>query len=408
MGINGSSGKTDKFGTVNLNHQKILTQNIRTTGLVDRTKPINAAPSIGMRNKDIAQNQTKTLPVIFNANIQSFGSSEQNDKTLECEVILKMNNVQIATFTETWLSEKHAERIPFHEYQKFHLIRKNTNRRSGGVSVLIHNNLQATELKIKVPEHLEVKWVTVRPNWLPRAISSIIVCGVYYPGSGSAYAPPVEDLIFHISTSVQYLKRKYVNPLFLVMGDFNDLPIESICSVCDFKQEVKVPTRGDKTLDLIMTNKNNEFYEEPITLPKIGDADHLPVLYIPKEYIAPKTLKKTIEIRKMPNSGIKGSGTWISSCDWKELAEIEDPNEAVKHFSTTTWSMVNRYFPLSKVVIANTDKEWITPKIKELISEKQKAHFKKCFYERDSLAKKLKKEIKMPKRSSTSPKLTFL
>ena len=93
MGINGSSGKTDKFGTVNLNHQKILTQNIRTTGLVDRAKPINAAPSIGMRNKDIAQNQTKTLPVIFNANIQSFGSSEQNDKTLECEVILKMNNV---------------------------------------------------------------------------------------------------------------------------------------------------------------------------------------------------------------------------------------------------------------------------------------------------------------------------
>ena len=84
--------------------------------------------------------------------------------------------------------------------------------------MLIHNNLQATELKIKVPEHLEVKWVTVRPNWLPRAISSIIVCGVYYPGSGSTYAPSAEDLIFHISTTVQYLKRKYVNPLFFGHG----------------------------------------------------------------------------------------------------------------------------------------------------------------------------------------------
>ena len=100
-GINGSSGKTDKFGTVNLNHQKILTQNIRTTGLVDGTKPINARPSIGIKDRNIAQNQTKTLPVIFNANIPSFGSSEQNNKTIECEVVLKTNNVKIATFTET-------------------------------------------------------------------------------------------------------------------------------------------------------------------------------------------------------------------------------------------------------------------------------------------------------------------
>ena len=104
--------------------------------------------------------------------------------------------------------------------------------------------------------------------------------------------PPIEDLIFHFTTSVQYLKRKYVSPLFLTMGDFNDLPIDTICSVCDFKPEVDVPTREKKILDLIITNKNNMFYKKPINLPKIGEADHFPVLYKPKEYQNPKTSKK--------------------------------------------------------------------------------------------------------------------
>ena len=91
---------------------------------------------------------------------------------------------------------------------------------------------------------------------------------------------------------------------FLIMGDFNDLPIKSICKTCGFKQVVDVPTRGDATLDLILTNISNDFYEKPISLPKIGEGDHFPVLYKAKKYIPPKDIKQFIEIRRFPKSAI--------------------------------------------------------------------------------------------------------
>ena len=54
------------------------------------------------------------------------------------------------------------------------------------------------------------------------------------------------------------------------MGDFNDLRVDEICDACKLKQVVKVPTRNQAILDLILTNSNNSFYEEPTALPSIG------------------------------------------------------------------------------------------------------------------------------------------
>ena len=50
--------------------------------------------------------------------------------------------------------------------------------------------------------------------------------------------------------------------------------------------------------------------------------------------------------------------------------------------------MIGIHFPLTRVVIASTDKEWVTPKFKKLVAEKQKAHFEGKIELRDSLAKK--------------------
>ena len=70
---------------------------------------------------------------------------------------------------------------------------------------------------------------------------------------------------------------------FFVMGDFNDLPIATICTFCDYKQEVKVNTRGETILDLILTNCSNDLFEEPSSLPKFGDSNNFSILYLPKK-----------------------------------------------------------------------------------------------------------------------------
>ena len=337
------------------------------------------------------------LPIILLSNIQSFGKSEKTDKTLETEVILKSNNIDIAVFSETWLTNDTADRLPFNDYQKFNLMRKDFERCSGGVSIFVKNNIPAARLNIKVPDGMECLWTTIRPNWLPRSVSNIIVCGLYYPGSTSIYAPNQENLIFHITTSVEYLRRTYAKPLFLIMGDFNDLPIDSIRKVCGFKQEVDVPTRGEAILDLILTNRSNMFFNKPISLPKIGDGDHFPVLYKAKKYVPPKTIKQYIEIRRFPKSAIIQFGAWIVNFNWSLLSLIPNVDDRIIYFSTLTWKMIDICFPLKKVAILSTDKEWITPKIKELISKRQRAHMEEKFELRDTLASKIKKEIKAAK-----------
>ena len=83
----------------------------------------------------------------------------------------------------------------------------------------------------------------MRPKWLPRAISNIIVAGIYYPGSNSIYAPNQEDILLHITETVHQLYKRYVNPLFIIMGDFNDMCISDICDSCNLNQVVTIPTR---------------------------------------------------------------------------------------------------------------------------------------------------------------------
>ena len=80
------------------------------------------------------------------------------------------------------------------------------------------------------------------------------------------------------------------------MGYFNDLDIKEICEASKHKQIVKVPTRKDAILDLILTNDDNEFYKNPLTLPRIHNSDHLCVLYEPNTNQRKKSQKKSITV----------------------------------------------------------------------------------------------------------------
>ena len=72
------------------------------------------------------------------------------------------------------------------------------------------------------------------------------------------------------------------------------------------------------------------------------------------------------------------------------------------------WFMIDKFFPPIQVVMSSNDKEWITPKIKYLIAERQRAHLSKKKEAKELLAKKVKKEIKMAKIRYNKSKSDFL
>ena len=351
-----------------------------------------------------AEIKRNLLPRFLLTNIQSFGYSVDTDKTSELQTTLINNGIDIACITETWLSENTMDYIFFQGYTSFHSVRNGVKRVSGGVSILVNEDYSVKLLNDDAPNTIENLWVSIRPKWLPRAISVVIVACIYYPGSKSIYAPSQEDLIQHITDTVHKFSQNYVNPLFIISGDFNDLNVDDICNSCKLDQVVQVPTRKDATLDLILTNMNNEFYKPPYTLPSICKSDHLCVIYEPSGVQKVKTIKKKITIRQFKKSAIILFGAWLTSFDWNYLVMIQDVDQKVTYFFTIMWAMIDKFFPLVELVITNNDKEWMTPEIKHLMNERQKAHLNKKFDLSKYLSNKVAKEIKKAKINHNSRK----
>ena len=70
--------------------------------------------------------------------------------------------------------------------------------------------------------------------------------------------------------------------------------------------------------------------------------------------------------------------------------------------------MIDKYFPVQKITISSSDKEWMTVKIKDLISQRQKAHKAKNGVLKNILAKKVRQEIRKAKVNYNEKKSPFI
>jgi hypothetical protein len=82
-------------------------------------------------------------------------------------------------------------------------------------------------------------------------------------------------------------------------------------------------------------------------------------------------------VRRYPRSGIEVFGRWACSKNWfDELSDNPGTDELVTSFSSQVTNALNNIFPLKTVKLHHTDKPWITPSIKQLIKDRQKAFYR--------------------------------
>ena len=117
-------------------------------------------------------------------------------------------------------------------------------------------------------------WARLRPARLPRGCNSIVVGTLYHLPSASDPAI-MEYLIKCLST----IASCYPNCSILIAWDFNRLQITRLRN--NF-QMVHFPTRGRRTLDLILTNIS-DYYQDPIERPLFGLSDHASIELQPNE-----------------------------------------------------------------------------------------------------------------------------
>ena len=151
-------------------------------------------------------------------------------------------------------------------------------------------------------------WAKLRPARLPRGCNSIVVGTLYHLPSASDHAT-MEYLIKCLST----IESCYPNCGILIAGDFNRLQITRLRNNFQLKQMVHFPTRGRRTLDLILTNIS-EYYQDPIERPPFGLSDHASIELQPKERAHVKQPTITIKARYLRPSKRQKNGHLFGSC----------------------------------------------------------------------------------------------
>ncbi|XP_035688672.1 uncharacterized protein LOC118424240 [Branchiostoma floridae] len=288
------------------------------------------------------------------------------NKIDEFQAVLTSNNVDIAAVSESWFmpSTPH-EQQSVEGYTLYSKCR--TDRRGGGVAVYVHDSIPSRVLtEITVPEQLECLWVYVRPHRLTRQFSSIALCALYSPPQ----SPHEEELVEHIISAADQLRTSFQNIGLAFLGDFNHLNIHSILLDRELSQVVQSCTRGNATLDLIVTNMKT-CYKPPKILPPIGLSDHCCVLWQAQVKLKQNTCTKKL-IRPIREPNLSHFGRWITTHTWEEVLAATTTEEKADTFYSTLTSAIAEYFPTKTVKQHHCDKPWITPRIKHLIQQRQR------------------------------------
>jgi len=98
----------------------------------------------------------------------------------------------------------------------------------------------------------------------------MIFCIIYYPPRSGFK----KELTAYLQLYIDRIGRKYHYAAIILCGDLNELDQKWLSAALSLDQVVKLPTRSDKTLDLIFT-KIEDYYFAPKTAPPLGTSDHL-------------------------------------------------------------------------------------------------------------------------------------
>ena len=163
----------------------------------------------------------------------------------------------------------------------------------GGVCMYVKDTIPYSVLKDFEDESniLEVLWVKLRPTWLPRGVSNIVIGVVYYPPNAVN-----STMLGYLSKCLGDLESRYQNCRIFVLGDLNKLNDTRLKSYFNLKQIVQFPTRGQNTLDKVLTNLEN-YYAPPNKRFALGLSDHSFVEVQPKQRVSTTRSKKKSDLK---------------------------------------------------------------------------------------------------------------
>ena len=294
--------------------------------------------------------------------------SLNTEKIDEIQVIASNFNVSIICVTETWLKD-YIDDVNV-SINGFYCERKDrANRRAGGVACYVKNDVLYTRIVELEDQSFEVLWLKLMPKKLPRAFSCIILACMYHPPGANSAA--MRD---HVINGVDSMVRKHPDCGVLLTGNFNQLNDKFLKTHYRYAQLVKVPTRGQSTLDKIWTNMS-PVYDTPITLSELGSSDHNMVLLRPTHgHSLVKGSTVRVTIRCMSSENRAKCSAMLSAVRWETMFRMRSCEEQFIFYQTVIDQLMCQCFPNKVVTRHSADKPWVTDGCRALVRKRQRAH----------------------------------
>ena len=207
----------------------------------------------------------------------------------------------------------------------FNIYRRDRLTPGGRILAYVNVNIPTTHLKNLEEDDKEVLWLLLKPPRTPRPFSAIIVVGIYFPPGQSAENE--KEWIEYITKGLDSILRDYPSAgVCIIMGDFNQMKLNTLCRRFNLKKSVRAPTRGANVLDQILTNMS-DLYDDVVHLPPVGHSDHQCLLYSPKIKLNVEPTSRKVRLTKPHN--LAALGLKLNLEDWKSVFQPYDVNDKV-------------------------------------------------------------------------------
>lgn len=174
-----------------------------------------------------------------------------------------------------------------------------------------------------------------------------------------------------VATSLIYPKRKFPSACIMLAGDFNQLDLGNLSRRYNLQQLVQRSTRGKNILDQIITNMSG-IYNKAVHLPPLGKSDHHCLLLPPKTQAKVKPTSRNA--RAMHPRNIAALTMRLNEHNWNEVLNARDIDRKVEIFTRQMTTILDETMPVKKMRMHPSDKPWLSPHIKSVIKDRQRAY----------------------------------
>ncbi|KAK1792027.1 hypothetical protein P4O66_001757 [Electrophorus voltai] len=243
--------------------------------------------------------------------------------------------------------------------------------RGGGVCVMVNNswcnNANVVTLACSCSPNLELLALKLRPFYLPREFTSVIINTVYIPPQAN-----MDTALWELHEALTQFQAQHRDAALIVVGDFNSANLKR--AVPNLYQHITFPTRGNRTLDHCYTPYKDSY--KALAHPPFGKSDHAAIFLLPKYK---QRLKREApvqrEVARWTDQSVAALQDALDDADWdmfrRSTDDVSEFTEAVVGF---IGKLVDDTIPRITIKKFSNQKPWVDRTIREALNSRTAAY----------------------------------